>query len=188
MVRGDMTEQLNTSTDEQTRTDLRDTRGYARAFTALRIFTGLVWLSNGIAKLSDVGKIDLGFFSGTLITKGAARAIATGASEKTGIAPLGAFYRDVVLPNWGFFGVFLTVAELAIGVGLILGIATRLAAVGALLLIAPIWIMLWAAGGYLWEYPAEDLFPLVLLAIVPAGRTAGLDRRIAPRFGNHWPF
>jgi hypothetical protein len=61
-------------------------------------------------------------------------------------------------------------------------------AVGALLLITPIWIMLWPAGGYLWEYPAEDLVPLVLLAIVPAGRTGGLDRRLAPRFGNHWPF
>jgi hypothetical protein len=39
--------------------------------------------------------------------------------------PLGAFYRDAILPNWGFFRVLLTVAELAIGVGLLLGIATR---------------------------------------------------------------
>jgi uncharacterized membrane protein YphA (DoxX/SURF4 family) len=178
-----MTESTSTTADQHT-----GTRVFVRAFTALRIFTGLVWLSNGLAKLFDVGKIDLGFFSGTLITKGAARAIATGASEQTGIAPLGAFYRDVVLPNWGFFGVFLTIAELAVGIGLIFGIATRLAAVGGLLLIAPIWIMLWPTGRYLWEYPAEDLFPLVLLAIVPAGRTGGLDRRLAPRFGHHWPF
>ncbi len=180
-----MTDSTNTSVDQHTSTE---TSVFRRAFTALRIFTGLVWLSNGLAKLFDVGKVDLGFFSGTLITKGAARAIATGASEKTGIAPLGAFYRDVILPNWGFFGVFLTIAELAVGVGLILGIATRLAAVGGLLLIAPIWIMLWPAGKYLWEYPAEDLFPLVLLTIVPAGRTAGFDRLLAPRFGHRWPF
>ena len=178
-----MTEPTSTTADQHT-----GMRVFVRALTALRIFTGLVWLSNGLAKLFDVGKIDLGFFSGTLITKGTARAIATGASEKTGITPLGAFYRDVVLPNWGFFSVFLTIAELAIGIGLILGLATRLAAVGALLLITPIWIMLWPIGGYLWEYPAEDLFPLVLLAIVPAGRLAGLDRRLAPRFGHHWPF
>jgi thiosulfate dehydrogenase (quinone) large subunit len=178
-----MTELTSTTADQHT-----GTRVFVRAFTALRIFTGLVWLSNGLAKLFDIGKIDLGFFSGSLISKGAARAILTRASETTDIAPLGAFYRDIVLPNWDFFGVFLTIAELAVGIGLVLGIATRLAAVGALLLIAPIWIMLWPAGGYLWEYPAEDLFPLVLLAIVPAGRTAGLDRRLAPRFGYHWPF
>ena len=53
---------------------------------------------------------------------------------------------------------------------LIFGIATRLAAVGGLLLIGPIWIMLRHAGGYLREYPAEDLFPLLLLAIDPLSR------------------
>jgi len=34
----------------------------------------------------------------------------------------------VVLPNWALFGPFRTVAELAIGLGLIFGVATRLAA------------------------------------------------------------
>jgi len=79
------------------------------------------------------------------------------------------------------------VAELAIGIGLLLGIATRLAAVGGLLLIAPIWLMLLHTNLYLWGYPL-DLFPLVLLAIVPAGRTLGFDRALATRFHGHWPF
>lgn len=48
--------------------------------------------------------------------------------------------------------------------------------------------MLLHTGGYLWEYPAEDLLPLVLLAIVPAGRAGGFDRRPAPRFAHRWPF
>lgn len=160
----------------------------ARAFVALRIFTGLVWLSNAIAKVADVGLYDWGFLSFNLITRGTAQAIATDASSKTYIGPLGAFYREVVLPHWGFFGVFLTVTELAIGLGLIFGVATRLAAVGGLLQLTPIWVMLWPTGGYLWEYPAEDLFPLVLLAIVPAGRVAGIDRTLASRLGQRWPF
>lgn len=160
----------------------------ARAFTALRIFTGLVWLSNALAKVFEIGNYDWGFISFNLVTKGVAQAIATDASSKTYIAPLGAAYRDIVLPNWGFFGVFLTVAELAIGLGLLFGVATRLAAVGGLLLLGPIWLMLLHTGGYLWEYPAEDLFPLVLLAIVPAGRVGGFDRRLAPRFRYRWPF
>lgn len=180
---------MSTTTDQrEPGVDVRAYRVFARGFTALRIFTGLVWLSNGLAKAFEAGQFDWGFFSFNLITRGAARSIAGGAASRTQIAPLGAFYRDVVLPNWSFFGVFLTIAELAVGVGLLLGIATRLAAVGGLLLIGPIWIMLWHTGGYLWAYPAEDLLPLVLLAVVPAGRTAGLDRRLAPRFGNHWPF
>lgn len=161
---------------------------YAKGFAALRIFTGLVWLSNGLAKLFNVGMVDLGFFNGNLITLDVARGIATGAAGRTRIAPLGAFYRDVVLPHWEVFGRFLTVAELAVGLGLVFGVASRLAALGAILLIGPIWVMLWHTNLYVWEYPAEDLFPLVLLAIVPAGRVAGLDSRLAARFGGHWPF
>ena len=160
----------------------------ARAFTALRIFTGLVWLSNALAKIFDVGNYDWCFFSFNLITLGAARGIATDASAKTYIAPLGALYRDVVLPHWGFFGAFLTAAEFAIGLGLLFGVATRLAAVGGLLLLTPIWVMLWDRGQYLWTYPAEDLFPLLLLAIVPAGRVLGFDKRLATRFHGRWPF
>ncbi len=160
----------------------------ARAFTALRIFTGLVWFSNALAKVFEIGNFDWGFISFNLVTKGVAQAIATDASSKTYIAPLGAAYRDIVLPNWGFFGVFLTVAELAIGLGLLFGVATRLAAVGGLLLLSPIWLMLLHTGGYLWEYPAEDLFPLTLLAIAPAGRYRGFDSRLVTRFGNRWPF
>lgn len=178
-----------TATTERATTDTTNTHTVmARAFVALRIFTGLVWLTNGLAKLFDVGSFDWGFFSFNLITRGSAQFIATDASGKTQIAPLGALYRDLILPNWGFFGTFLTVAELAVGLGLIFGVATRLAAVGGLALIGPIWVMLWHTGGYLWEYPAEDLFPLVLLAIVPAGRVGGLDRRLAPRFHHRWPF
>ena len=159
-----------------------------RAFTVLRIVTGLVWLSNGVAKLADRGNVDLGFWSFSLIDRDAALSIATRASDATHITVLGSFYRDTVVGHWGFFGVFLTVVELAIGLGLILGVASRLAAVGGLLLITPIWIMLWPTGGYLWEYPAEDLLPLALLAVVPAGRLLGADRVLAPRFQHRWPF
>jgi len=108
-----------------------------RAFAVLRIFTGLVFLTNGLAEVTGTQNVDWGFLSFTLITRDGAKGIAGGAADSTYIAPLGAFYRDVVLPNWGFFGVFLTLAELAVGLGLIFGVATRLAAVGGLLLIAP---------------------------------------------------
>jgi len=179
---------MNAVASSETAVDAGRYRVFVQAFTALRIFTGLVWLSNGIAKLIDKGSYDWGFISFNLITRGAAQFIANDASTKTYIAPLGALYQHVVLPNWTIFGTMLTVAELAIGLGLIFGVATRLAAVGGLALIGPIWLMLLHTGGYLWEYPAEDLFPLVLLAIVPAGRHRGVDARLARRFGHRWPF
>lgn len=154
-------------------------RSLGGAFAALRIFIGLVWLSNALAKVFDVTVIDWGFFSFNLITRGTARGILTDAAARTQITALGTFYRDFVLPHWGVFGILLTLGELAVGLGLLFGVATRLAALGGLLLIAPIWLMLWHTNGYLWEYPLA-LFPLLLLAIVPAGRVLGLDRGLAP--------
>jgi len=179
---------LSTSADREGGGVAASSRVFVLAFTALRIFTGLVWLSNGLAKLTDKATYDWGFISFNLITRGVARSIAEGASAKTPTAALGDFYQHVVLPHWGIFGAFLTVAELAIGLGLVLGIATRLAAVGGLLLIGPIWVMLLHTNLYLWQYPAEDLFPLLLLAIVPAGRLGGLDGRLSRHFGYRWPF
>lgn len=160
---------------------------FVRLFTVLRVFTGLVWLSNGLAKVFEKSSYDIGFFSFGLIDKSSARGILTDAAQTTAIRPLGGFFESAVLPHWGPFSLFLTLAELAVGVSLILGIAPRLAAVGALLLIGPVWIMLWHANHYLWEYPAGDLLPLALLAIAPAGRHRGFDMRLAAKFGNRWP-
>ncbi len=165
-----------------------ETTIFVRLFTVLRVFIGMVWLSNGLAKVFETNKYDLGFFSFNLVDKSTARGILTDAAHRTGIRPLGGFYEHAVLPHWGLWSVFLTLAELAVGVGLVFGIASRLAAVGGLLLIGPVWIMLWHTNRYLWEYPIEDLLPLVLLAIAPAGRHRGFDSRLAAKFGNRWPF
>jgi uncharacterized membrane protein YphA (DoxX/SURF4 family) len=155
---------------------------------ALRIFFGLNWLSNAIAKVFNKANYDWGWLSFNLVNRDTARAILGQGTQHTGIAPLRSFYVDVVLPNWSFFQIFLTIAELAVGLGLLLGIATRLAALGGLLLILPIWLMLLHTNQYFWTYPL-DLFPLVLLALVPAGRVAGIDGKfLTPMFGERWPF
>jgi uncharacterized membrane protein YphA (DoxX/SURF4 family) len=147
---------------------------------------GLVFLSNGLAKALDRQNTTWGPLSFSLITRGSAKNIAQGAAVHSHIALVSSFYRTTVIPHWGFFGVFLTVAELALGVALLLGVLTRVASIGGLLLIAPIWVMLWHTGDYLWDYPA-DLAPLVLLAVVPTGRILGLDGLLHRRIP-HWPF
>ncbi len=161
-----------------------DTLIFVRLLTALRIFIGISWLTNGLAKVFEKANYDIG----SLIDRKSARDILSGAAHDTGIRPFGAFYEHVVLAHWGIWSVLLTVGELAIGIALILGIASRLAAVGGLLLIGPVWVMLWHTNQYVWLYPSEDLFPLVLLAIAPAGRYLGYDNQLRARFGNRWPF
>jgi thiosulfate dehydrogenase [quinone] large subunit len=111
---------------------------FVRLFAALRIFTGLVFLTNGLATVVTAGSFDLGFISFTLIINASARGILSDAAAKTGIRPLGALCQNAVLAAWGFWGVFLALAELAVGVGLLLGVAPRLAAVGGLLLVGPL--------------------------------------------------
>lgn len=173
---------------EQVDKELVPTRMLGGGFAAIRVLFGAIWLSNGLAKvfLNQDNSLDWGFLSFNLINQSAARGILARASGDT-FQPLTWIYNDLVLSNWGFFQWFLTVAEIGAGLLLILGIAARLGALIGLALIGPIWIMLIDSGGYFWQYPVE-LLPLLVLAIVPAGRAFGMDRKLAQRFGGHWPF
>ena len=174
---------MTTSTDHE-----RSRHGVtpAQGFAMVRIIFGLVYLNNAFAKLTQASDVHLGPLSGTLITRDGARGILDRATNDTWFPALGGFYRDVVLGHWDFFAWLLTVGELAIAIGLLLGLASRLAALGALALIGPIWVLVLGQGSYLWTYPVE-LLPLLVLAIAPSGRAWGLDGRLVSRFGSRWP-
>jgi hypothetical protein len=161
----------------------------ARGLAAFRIFVGLVWLGNALAKVFNHGSFDLGVVSFSLISRDTARGLLetyTG-PESNAVAPLKDLYRDLVLANWGFFQWLLTAAELVVGVTLVLGIASRLGPLLALALIFPLWVMNLDNGRYLFEWPL-DIVPLAILAAVPAGRVWGQDGKLAARFGDRWPF
>lgn len=168
--------------------DAQITRTLWRAVAAARIFYGLDWLSNAVAKLTGVKDYNLGFTTFNLVDRGVANGILRQGVESTKIPPLQWFYGSVVLPNFEFFQWFLTATEFAIAIGLLFGIASRLAAVGGLLLLTPIWLMLFTTNQYFWTYPL-DVVPLVWLAVVPVGRFWGLDARIGAKLGRtNWPF
>jgi uncharacterized membrane protein YphA (DoxX/SURF4 family) len=161
----------------------------AKGLAAFRIFVGLVWLGNALAKVVGQSSFDLGVISFSLISRDTARDLLetyTG-PQSNAIAPLKTIYTDLVLANWGLFQWLLTAAELAVGVSLVLGIASRLGPLLALALIFPLWIMTIDNNRYLYEYPL-DCVPLAILAAVPAGRVWGQDHRLAARFGDRWPF
>jgi uncharacterized membrane protein YphA (DoxX/SURF4 family) len=161
----------------------------AKGLAAFRVFVGLVWLGNALAKVFNQGSFDLGVVSFSLISRDTARGLLESYTgpESNAIAPLKTVYSDLVLANWGFFQWLLTAAELAIGISLVLGIASRLGPLLALALIFPLWIMVIDNNRYLFEWPL-DIVPLAILAAVPAGRVWGQDHKLAARFGDRWPF
>jgi uncharacterized membrane protein YphA (DoxX/SURF4 family) len=164
------------------------TMSIAKGLAAFRIFMGLLFGLNGIAKVINKGAYDLGIASFGLINRDIARGLLTAyAGPKShAIAPLKWFYNNLVLDHWAPWSVFLTVAELAIGVSLCFGIASRLGPLIGLALIFPLQIMVADNMTYLWEFPV-DWVPMVILALVPSGRVWGYDRRLVERFGDRWP-
>ena len=172
-----------------------DAQLLGRGLAALRIFFGLILLSNGLAKLLDFRNISLGPYKSFLINKTEARSILDyevnrRGGDGTDVPGLKAVVNDVVLPNWEVFQWVVTFVELGAGALLIIGLATRGAALIALGQQLFLQLVYFSSGRWAFEQPHEWV-PLVILALVPAGRVWGLDRRFAGRGLKRlrgWPF
>ncbi len=158
-----------------------------RGIAALRIFFGLILFSNGLAKLFDFRTVEIGPYSAFLINRQEARGILDFEVNKRGggtdVPLIPSIVNDIILPNWDVFQWLVTALELGAGAALILGLASRgaaLAALGMQLFLALVYL---SSGRWMWEQPHEWV-PLVILALVPAGRTWGFDKR----FPQRWPF
>jgi len=173
---------------------------FGRGIAVIRIFFGLILLANGLAKLEpSLGRIDLGPYHANLITRDGARGILNfevnerrvreGAPQGTQVPGLKPFVNDVVLANWGLFQWVVVLVEVGAGLLLILGLATRgaaLAALGQQLFLQLVYL---SSNRWAFEQPHEYV-PLIVLAIVPAGRVWGLDGplvRARPAL-RRWPF
>ena len=147
----------------------------SRPIAALRIFFGVVFLSNGLSKFlpESFSKTPFGF----LINSAGARGIIRSDAAHNGIPAYRALVQQVVLPNWDFFGPLLGASEVAAGMLLCIGLLTPVAAVFAALMSVHI---NFATYGHEWlfEYAVEWI-PLLVLAALRAGRFYGLDARIA---------
>lgn len=92
------------------------------------------------------------------------------------------FIESVVLPNKAAFGFMVSWGELAIGLALIVGLATRWASIAGAVMVMSFWF---AKGqGFLegQNHDAVWMMIFVVLATVHAGRVHGLDARLADRF------
>jgi uncharacterized membrane protein YphA (DoxX/SURF4 family) len=165
-----------------------------RGIAALRIFVGLILFSNGLAKLFEFRTVEAGPYSAFLINRQEARGILDFEVNQRGggtdVPLLPELVNEVILPRWDVFQWLTTALELGAGAALILGIATRgaaLAALGQQLFLQFVYL---SSGRWMWEQPHEWV-PLLILALVPAGRTWGFDKRFVDRglsrYGG-WPF
>ena len=96
----------------------------------------------------------------------------------------------MIVANWGLFQWVTTAVELGAGLALILGIATRGAALVALGQQLFLQLVYFSSARFMWEQPHEWV-PLVVLALVPTGRIWGFDARLlrhGMRRFDHWPF
>jgi len=91
------------------------------------------------------------------------------------------FIDNVVLPNKALIASLVTWGELAIGVAMLLGLATRYAAVAGAFLVLNFWF---AKGQGFLDGTNHDtvwLVIFVVLGAVPAGRIAGVDGGLSDR-------
>ncbi len=149
----------------------------AKGLAALRIFFGLVLFTNGLAKLFSFRNIEIGPYRSFLINREEARSILQGEGAKNELPVIPGLVNDFILPNWEFFQWVVTAVELGVGAALIIGLATRGAALIGLGQQLFLQLMYLSSNPWMWEQPHEWV-PLLILVLVPTGRVWGFDRRL----------
>src|SRR5512144_544510 len=153
----------------------------SKGVAVVRILTGVVFVAEGWAKIA-----------GAFVRGGFAESVREAASGKAW--PFwSSFLHRVVLPNAGAFAWFFALAELALGLALLLGLLTRPAAAGGVVLMLILLLGQTNVAGSSWDqWVTAGLtakFALLLLGILfltDAGRVWGMDaklRKPRPRLG-----
>ena len=156
-----------------------DTR-FAWFWLIVRLYVGYQWLEAGWAKLNNpawagasAGSAITGFLNGALGKTGGAHPDVSGWYA--------AFVQHVALPNAAFFSYLVTFGEIAVGLGLILGLFTGIAA-----FFGTFMNLNYLFAGTISTNPFLLLLQLFLIL---AWRTAGwygLDHYALPALGTPW--
>jgi thiosulfate dehydrogenase [quinone] large subunit len=97
----------------------------AVAWTAVRVWLGIMWIQAGMAKL-------WGAENPAFLHNNGAGVAGFAAHGTPAYSWWGSFLHSFVVPNAGWIGVLVAVAEFTIGVALVLGLFTRVAAFASL--------------------------------------------------------
>ena len=142
-------------------------------WTAMRVWLGIMWIEAGVAKL-------WGAENSAFLHSGAPGVAGLAAHGVPAYSWWGSFLHGFVVPNAGWIGVLVAVAEFAIGVALVLGFFTPIAAIGSLLL-----LFTYMMSGVASVCAFYALFAVVLLAMWPTAGWIGLDGVISGYWQRH---
>jgi thiosulfate dehydrogenase (quinone) large subunit len=135
----------------------------------LRAFLAVVFLSGGISKVADRH-----FLDGTSPTSMRATVLAV-----RGGSPIGGLLGPVVAHSFAF-GLLMAATEVAVGLGLLLGLYTRVAAVGGMVLALSLWLTVsWEAQPWFTSADVVYLFALTPFAIAGSGGMLSADGWLA---------
>ena len=144
---------------------------YLGPLVLIRVFCGYYFLSAAITKLA-LGLVKEPAYSGMF-----QKALATHTSPW-----YKSFITSVVIPNIGFFASVQMVGEILLGLALVLGLLTRLAALVGVFALLNYW---YAVGGAFPMVPQVNKlmgFALVAVFLTAAGRSFGVDRWLHQKF------
>ena len=157
-----------------------DARSLGKGLAVLRIFVGIIFFANGLAKLFSFRDIEIGPYRSFLINRGETRSILEGEAARNDIGVVQQLVNDVLVPNYGWLQWVITFVELGVGALLIVGLATRGAALVGLGQQLFLQVLYLSSGRWAFEQPHEWV-PLLILLLWPAGRVWGMDGRFAHR-------
>ena len=106
----------------------KQSKTLAIGWTAMRVWLGIMWIQAGWAKI-------FGAENPYFLHHGGAAVAGFAAHGTPAYTWWGSFLHSFVVPNAGAIGILVAVSELAIGVALVAGLFTRIAAVSSLALL-----------------------------------------------------
>lgn len=142
---------------------LKQSKVMAVGWTAMRVWLGIMWIQAGAAKL--FGAENAGF-----LHNGGAAVAGYAAHGVPAYTWWGSFLHNFVVPNAGWIAILVAVSEYVIGIALVAGFFTRIAALGSLALVFT-YVMSGTASVNAWY----ALFAVVMLTMWRTSSWLGVD-------------
>jgi thiosulfate dehydrogenase (quinone) large subunit len=152
---------------------LKQSKIAAVGWTAMRVWLGAMWIQAGSAKLWGAENPAFLHNNGAGVAGFAAHGVPA-------YSWWGSFLHNFVVPNSGWIAVLVAVAEFAIGVALVAGLFTRVAAVGSLVL-----LFTYVMSGTASVCAFYALFAIVILTMWRTASWLGIDGLVASYRQHH---